>query len=212
MPADPGIAFAQNLVNKFMQFKMMQIQQQRYDEQLRLDRERNQLYTRNIESLITTRGQPERGTFEWFKKRGYSDEEAQLGQDRWNRLAPSAASPTQRILAGKTILGTATSVEDRDAGFAVIREGTKALREQMGIRTDADTPLFPSETPTPLFREPDFTQGMLPTSPNEGMFGRLEASESERVEVINRKTGERRTLPRNQLEQGKLEGWYPVKK
>lgn len=73
MAQDPGIAFTQNLVNKYMQFKLYQFQvelderrEKRYDRQLELDRERNRLYAMNIKSVIAARENPKRGTMSVF--------------------------------------------------------------------------------------------------------------------------------------------------
>jgi hypothetical protein len=90
MPADAGLAFSSNLVNRFMQLKALQFQAQlaqrreeRYDRQLQMQAARDKLYAQNIESLIDYRGRPRTSTINLFSP----GEVGTLGERAEERLA-----------------------------------------------------------------------------------------------------------------------------
>jgi len=245
MAQDARIAFAQSLIDRYIQFKLMQRQErmferreQRYERQLQENRRYNQQMVgmrerhfaqtedrlrASTESLIEQRGRPERGTKEWALLQGYTPEEAQLYQDRYNKLAPPMFTPQQKVTVGKMMMENPLTTDMYNSGKKIMEEGMLELQSQnvaFPSRPGAEESIeFRTTRPigSGVFRPKtpdtgatilggDRTQDFLPPDPDKGMFDRLE----ERVQV--QKQGKRFTIPKSQIEQALAEGYELVEK
>lgn len=191
MPESSGLAFSRGLIDRYIQFKLIQRAEQRerernrrFDLQLQENRRWRQQSARDVESrfrrqedrlkgtaesLIQQRQSPQRGTKEWALKRGYSDKTAQIYQDRYMKLAPPLATPYQRVTVGRTMMDYSQTDEMYDAGELIMNDAMEELKGQVsfplrGGAREPTEPVFPSELEL---------QGKLPPDTDAGMFDRL---------------------------------------
>ena len=138
--ANEGIAFGRSLIDRYIQFKMLQRaerqdqlrlelpnrREQRYSDQLQSNRRFAQqgraIQQRQFErtqerlegtaaSLREQRLLPKRGTKEDFQTQGYDPETAQRLQDQSVGLLPKPTTPYQRATAGKMMMENATTTD-----------------------------------------------------------------------------------------------------
>ena len=198
MARDAGLAFAQNLVDSFTRFKILQFQlekedrrERRYERQLQQNQRhfdiREERLTSATESLIQQRQSPQRGTKEWALKQGYSDKASQLYQDRYNKLAPPLATPYQRAIAARIMMDNAQTDEMYDAGDLILKEAMDDLKNQATFpsRDGATEPTESGTSPTAFPSEIEL-QGSLPPEPDAGIsFERLgETKTRNRAELL----------------------------
>lgn len=198
MARDAALAFAQNLVENYTRFKILKFQlekedrrERRYERQLQSNQRhfdiREERLTRATESLIEQRQRPQRGTKEWALEQGYPEKEAQIYQDRYNRLAPPLATPYQRVTAGKMMMENATTTEMFNAGKLIMEEAMGDLEEQVTFpsKDGATEPTESGTSPTAFPSEIDL-QGSLPPEPDAGIsFERLgETKTRNRAELL----------------------------
>ena len=119
MAQDAGIAFSQNLVDRFIQFKMLRHQrameerrEQRYEQQLK----QNRLYQQQTHERLT-------GSFEHWKRQGFSDEESKQLERQSAGLSHKPMSPYQKMVAGKMIMATPMTSEQYESGKLLFEEG-----------------------------------------------------------------------------------------
>ncbi len=226
MAQSAGLAFSQNLIDRYIQFKTFQIEQDRlerrdkqYSESLQANRLFNQQQAAAVESrfarteerltastksLIEQRGRPERGTKAQFESLGYDPEIAQRLQDQASGLTAKPLSPQQMVVIGQAMMNNPLSNEMYESGRTLLEKGLTVIQNQNVAFPSRTEPTGPQPIKTPPKLDDFFRGEFGPEAEESTAFPSGQGEE--RVEVIS-PDGKRFTIPRSQLEQALSEGY-----
>lgn len=138
------------------------LSQKRFEESQRQFALREGRLERNAQSLIAERTKPQRGTKEYALSQGYSEKQAQLYQDRYNKFAPSIVTPYQRVTAGKMMMENATTTDMYKAGELIMQDAMKELQGQVAFPLEAELEPEPETEPV------KYKEGQTAINPKTG--------------------------------------------